>query len=138
MFVTVSIQRLFQTCYNHACYNLGTTLSQPENNHVILYGQVLILARSHLCETNINFVCYNDVLIQDHVSARASRKPPRSEGSHQPLTPKPATSDESSSMKDELKKSYKRIADLETRVHDLTLQSSLVSVWGRVWGVGCE
>ena len=76
-------------------------------------------------------------LLQHHQTATVSRKLPRSEGSHQPLTPKPATGDESSSMKDELKKSYKRIADLETRVHDLTLQSSLVSVCGRVWGVGC-
>ena len=29
-------------------------------------------------------------------------------------------------MKEELSKAYKRIADLETRVHDLTLQSTMV------------
>ncbi len=45
--------------------------------------------------------------------------------------PQPVSSqrDETSEMKDELKKTYRRIADLETRIHDLTLQTSLVSVW---------
>jgi len=36
--------------------------------------------------------------------------------------------DNSSELRDELKKNYKRIADLETRIHDLTLRSSLVSI----------
>ena len=35
---------------------------------------------------------------------------------------------EDSTLKDQLSKAWKRIADLETRVHDLTLQSTLVSV----------
>ena len=37
-------------------------------------------------------------------------------------------------MKEELSKAYKRIADLETRVHDLTLQSTMVR--GREEGGG--
>lgn len=32
-----------------------------------------------------------------------------------------------STAKQELEKCYKRIADLETRIHDLTLQNSIVS-----------
>ena len=36
--------------------------------------------------------------------------------------------DEASTVKQELNKCYKRIADLETRIHDLTLQMSVVSV----------
>ena len=35
--------------------------------------------------------------------------------------------DETSTAKLELEKCYKRIADLETRIHDLTLQMSIVS-----------
>ena len=35
---------------------------------------------------------------------------------------------EDSTLKDQLSKAWKRIADLETRVHDLTLQSTMVSV----------
>ena len=34
--------------------------------------------------------------------------------------------DDDSMLKEELSKAYKRIADLETRVHDLTLQSTMV------------
>ena len=37
-------------------------------------------------------------------------------------------------LKEELSKAYKRIADLETRVHDLTLQSTMVR--GRGEGEG--
>ena len=46
------------------------------------------------------------------------------------LLPKPlgATAmDDTSTAKQELEKCYKRIADLETRIHDLTLQTSVVS-----------
>ena len=45
------------------------------------------------------------------------------------LLPKPpvATVDDTSTAKQELEKCYKRIADLETRIHDLTLQNSIVS-----------
>ena len=35
--------------------------------------------------------------------------------------------DDTSTAKQELEKCYKRIADLETRIHDLTLQNSVVS-----------
>jgi len=42
---------------------------------------------------------------------------------HQPL-PKPQ-SDDDSTFKDQLQKSWKRIADLETRIHDLTLQATM-------------
>ena len=38
------------------------------------------------------------------------------------------TSDETSTLKDQLSKAWKRIADLETRIHDLTLQLTMVSV----------
>ena len=34
---------------------------------------------------------------------------------------------DTSTVKQELEKCYKRIADLETRIHDLTLQNSIVS-----------
>ena len=37
--------------------------------------------------------------------------------------------DETSTAKQEVEKCYKRIADLETRIHDLTLQISTVSVY---------
>lgn len=40
----------------------------------------------------------------------------------------PAKVDESGALKDQLSKAWKRIADLETRVHDLTLQSTIVMV----------
>ena len=45
------------------------------------------------------------------------------------LLPKPplAQADEASTVKQELEKCYKRIADLETRVHDLTQQTPVVS-----------
>ena len=43
--------------------------------------------------------------------------------------PKPTTTvDEDSTMRDQLSKAWKRIADLETRIHDLTLQATMVSV----------
>ena len=43
-------------------------------------------------------------------------------------TPKPATTvDEDSTMRDQLSKAWNRIADLETRIHDLTLQATMVS-----------
>ena len=50
------------------------------------------------------------------------------------LLPKPplAQADEASTVKQELEKCYKRIADLETRVHDLTLQTTVVSWHGNV------
>ena len=46
--------------------------------------------------------------------------------------PKPplAQADEASTVKQELEKCYKRIADLETRIHDLTLQTTAVSWHG--------
>ena len=55
---------------------------------------------------------------------------PSGASSHKPMTPKPVSQerDETSELRDELKKNYRRIADLETRVHDLTLQTSLVRV----------
>ena len=34
--------------------------------------------------------------------------------------------DDTSTLKQELSKAWKRIADLETRIHDLTLQSTMV------------
>ena len=46
------------------------------------------------------------------------------------LLPKPPGTtggDDTSTAKQELEKCYKRIADLETRIHDLTLQNSVVS-----------
>ena len=43
------------------------------------------------------------------------------------VVPKPRSSDiEDSTMKDQLSKAWKRIADLETRIHDLTLQATMV------------
>ena len=38
------------------------------------------------------------------------------------------TKDEDSPLRDQLSKAGKRIADLETRVHDLTLQTTMVSL----------
>ena len=49
-----------------------------------------------------------------------------SESSHQ--TPAERAEDEESPLRDQLNKAWKRIADLETRVHDLTLQSTIVSL----------
>jgi ankyrin repeat protein len=46
-----------------------------------------------------------------------------SESSHQ--TPAERAEDEESPLRDQLNKAWKRIADLETRVHDLTLQSTI-------------
>ena len=43
------------------------------------------------------------------------------------VVPKPHSSNiEDSTMKDQLSKAWKRIADLETRIHDLTLQATMV------------
>jgi len=39
--------------------------------------------------------------------------------------PPPPTTDDST-LSDQLSKSWKRIADLETRIHDLTLQATMV------------
>ena len=49
-----------------------------------------------------------------------------SESSHQKSVEGPE--DEESPLTDQLNKAWKRIADLETRVHDLTLQSTIVSL----------
>ena len=43
-----------------------------------------------------------------------------------PMSPAAAVGD-TSTAKQELEKCYKRIADLEIRIHDLTLQNSIVS-----------
>lgn len=37
------------------------------------------------------------------------------------------TDDDMSTLKQELSRAWKRIADLETRIHDLTMQSTMVS-----------
>ena len=44
-----------------------------------------------------------------------------------PIPPGATARDDTSTVKQELDKCYKRIADLETRIHDLTLQNSVVS-----------
>ena len=45
-------------------------------------------------------------------------------------TPPGATArDDTSTVKQELEKCYKRIADLETRINDLTLQKDVVSYY---------
>ena len=44
-----------------------------------------------------------------------------------PTPPGASARDDTSTAKQELEKCYKRIADLETRIHDLTLQNSVVS-----------
>jgi len=38
---------------------------------------------------------------------------------------KPAIEDDTSTLKQELSRAWKRIADLETRIHDLTMQSTM-------------
>ncbi len=62
--------------------------------------------------------------------SRSQKRAGPAQSSHKTQAPQPVSSqkDETSEMKDELKKAYRRIADLETRIHDLTLQSSLVSI----------
>lgn len=46
----------------------------------------------------------------------------------EPGKPAPITTDDdTSTLKQELSRAWKRIADLETRVHDLTMQSTMVS-----------
>lgn len=45
---------------------------------------------------------------------------------HLPV-PSAGESEEDSPLKEQLNKAWKRIADLETRIHDLTLQSTMVS-----------
>ncbi|XP_064390639.1 uncharacterized protein LOC135338431 isoform X3 [Halichondria panicea] len=59
--------------------------------------------------------------------SRSQKRAGPAQSSHKTQAPQPVSSqkDETSEMKDELKKAYRRIADLETRIHDLTLQSSL-------------
>lgn len=42
--------------------------------------------------------------------------------------PTPKESVETSTLRDQLNKAWRRIADLETRIHDLTLQSTMVCV----------
>lgn len=54
--------------------------------------------------------------------APAARKP-------RPLShipPPPKSEEESHTLSEQLKKAYKRIADLETRVNDLTVMSTMV------------
>ena len=67
--------------------------------------------------------------------SRSQKRAGPAQSSHKTQAPQPVSSqkDETSEMKDELKKAYRRIADLETRIHDLTLQSSLVSIIMHGW-----
>ena len=65
-----------------------------------------------------------DKASHDHMTLTVKRRESLSS-----LLPKPpaSTADDTSTAKQELEKCYKRIADLETRIHDLTLQNSIVS-----------
>ena len=55
-------------------------------------------------------------------------KGPHSYEGEEPQKPAPiTTNDDTSTLKQELSRAWKRIADLETRIHDLTLQSTMVS-----------
>ena len=47
-----------------------------------------------------------------------------------PTPPGAMARDDTSTVKQELENYYKRIADLETRIHDLALQNSVVSCCG--------
>ena len=55
----------------------------------------------------------------------------RRNGGSSSLLPKPPLA-EASTVKQELEKCYKKIADLETRIHDLTLQTTAVSWHGNI------
>ena len=55
-------------------------------------------------------------------SPRERRKEP-----HKAVSATASAEDDTSTLKQELSKAWKRIADLETRIHDLTLRSTMVS-----------
>ena len=55
-------------------------------------------------------------------SPRERRKEP-----HKAVSATAPAEDDTSTLKQELSKAWKRIADLETRIHDLMLRSTMVS-----------
>ena len=76
---------------------------------------------------------YNLLHMQGPDLKKREPTPPRRREAAVPFpayaAPKPTTTvDEDSTMKDQLSKAWKRIADLETRIHDLTLQATMVSI----------
>ena len=58
-------------------------------------------------------------------SPQEKRKEPHKAASVTTAAAAPAE-DDTSTLKQELSKAWKRIADLETRIHDLTLRSTMV------------